>query len=457
MSMHNTLKKVLISGLLLFSMILTVVGQVVHNEVQVINWSELKKKVKPSPVSDMVKSTLLNVNKYGVGAWYTEVKNFKTDSTSYLELKSKANNNERRYRLPAGMAFGLAIAIKTGAYDEKITGVPVQEAQAKAIKMLTAVAYDHQSNPGRKVWGSDWQAAHWAYYCGYGAWLLWDRVKPADQKLVKQMLIFEANRLLAEPALFYKDRNGKELIPGDSKIEENAWNAELLYLAAVMMPRHANSKTWYQQSLAYMIAATAMPSDLNREQILHGKPIKDWLSGYNVEEPGIVINHDIIHPLYNALSSVVNAPIVFSLANQATPEAARFNMSKIYHSLINTVFNAPPYQKPGGTMYRKGQGQVYYPQGSDWGTEIFDSFANIDVAAWMYGLDKGEKYDAKYWASFHVKAVLDQQARFSDGHTYLNEKENSYYGKEAAIATRMASAWMSIWMQAQRPAFYSNK
>lgn len=44
MSMHNTLKKILVPGLMLLATTFHVVGQEVHNEVQVINWSELKKK-----------------------------------------------------------------------------------------------------------------------------------------------------------------------------------------------------------------------------------------------------------------------------------------------------------------------------------------------------------------------------------------------------------------------------
>lgn len=105
-------------------------------------------------------------------------------------------------------------------------------------------------------------------------------------------------------------------------------------------------------------------------------------------------------------------------------------------------------------MYIPGLAQVYYPQGSDWGTEIYDSLVNMDIAAWMYGFDKGQRYDGKYWAQLHLDAVTKQQSRFLDGHTYLDNKENSYSGKEAAIATRIASAWMTVWMQYQSPVKY---
>ncbi|TKC08830.1 hypothetical protein [Pedobacter frigoris] len=423
-----------------------------------IRWKNFNKKLPEEPIFNSLKIALSNVNKYALNDWYIKVNEFDTingtDNSGYLILKSKGKDNQVRYRYPAGMTFGIAIALKTGAYDYRLTGVPTVVAAEKAIKLLSAIAYDHKANQKRNVWGGDWQAAHWAYYTGYSAWLLWEKLEIRDQNNIKRMIISEADRLLKIDPPYCKDKTGKVLIPGDSKIEENAWNAELLYLASVMMPTHANSRLWYDQSLNYIISGVSLPSDLENNNMLHGRPVRSWLNGYNVEEPGVVVNHHIVHPLYNALSSVVNAPIVFSLAGKNTPKAAAFNMDKIYNSLITTKFDSVKYQKPGGTMYIPGQAQVYYPEGSDWGKEIYDSFVNMDIAAWMYGFDKGDQYNGKYWAQLHLDAVVKQQSRFSDGHTYLDNNENNYSGKEAAIATRIASAWMTVWMQYQSPVKY---
>ena len=207
-----------------------------------------------------------------------------------------------------------------------------------------------------------------------------------------------------------------------------------------------------------MMAATSLPSDLQNARVIHGRPVSSWIQGYNIEEPGFVINHGIIHPQYNALASMINAPIVFSLAGKATPEAARFNLDKIYYSVTAHRFSSPPYKAPGGTMYQEGTAEVYYPEGSDWGPGVYDNFANLDIAAFTYGWDNlAKKHKGKYWAKLHTDKVLAQQKRFADRHTYADEKENSYPGKEEAIASRMGSAWMTIWLQQQVPAVYDNK
>lgn len=422
-----------------------------------VNWSRFQKKAPHHKLANTVKATLLNANKFALSTWYHELKKYQPDSGGYLDLKSKSKINEYRYRFPAAMSFGIAISIKTGIYDPAITGVSLQEAKDKTILMLRSVAHDHKVNAGPKVWGGDWQAAHWAYDAGYAAWLLWEDFSIADQSEIIKMMVSEADRFLPTVPLYYKDSTGKVIFKGDSKIEENAWNAELLYLAAVMLPNHRHSKQWLHKAVEYLIAATALPSDLQNSRMIHGKPVSSWLQGYNMEEPGFVINHGIIHPMYNALASMVNAPIVFSLAGKLTPEAARFNLDKIYYSLTTHRFLSPPYKAPGGTMYQEGTADVYYPEGSDWGFGVYDTYANLDIAAFTYGWDRlAKKHKGEYWAKVHTDKVLDQQRRFTDRHTYTGDDENSYPGREEAIATRMGSAWMTIWLQQQVPAVYDN-
>ncbi|WP_029279889.1 hypothetical protein [Pedobacter borealis] len=213
------------------------------------------------------------------------------------------------------------------------------------------------------------------------------------------MIISEADRFLSVVPLYYKDSTGKVLFPGDSKIEEDAWNAELLYLAAVMLPNHPHSGKWLYKAVEYLMASTALPSDLHNSPIIHGQPVSQWVQGSNMEEPGFVINHGIIHPQYNAIASMINAPIVFALARKNTPEAARFNLDKIYYSVTAHPFSSPPYKAPGGTMYREGTADVYYPEGSDWGQGVYDNYANLDIAALTYGWDNlAQKHKGEYWA-----------------------------------------------------------
>lgn len=429
-----------------------------NDYVQTIDFSSFDKEInEDDELYNMLKQGLLNANKYALTTWFNEVKNLDEDTNEYYDLKTASGNstvNEYVYRFPATQAFGIAVAIRTGIYDEAYVGVSKETAKATAIKLVTSVAYGHKANGGHyQSWGDDWQAAHWAYYAGYTAWLFWEDLSAQDQELIKNMIVYEADRFNNTNALYWKTSSGNELYAGDSKIEEDGWNAELLNLAAQMFPKHENRDLWEYRFIEYQLAAFATPQMNESEEIIHGQPAKDWVYGYNVNDNGTVINHGIVHPTYNAASTGVNTSIVNSLLHEKLPLAARYNLDKLYDGLTEVEFRVEDgYQEPGGTIYTEGSYEIYCPQGNDWGGEIYDVYVNIDVSAYVYGY--GENADE--WAKLHLHKVLDQQSRHEDGHTYKDSSENSYAGREEAISMRLGCAFMTYWLSMQESVEFEN-
>ena len=274
-----------------------------------------------------------------------------------------------------------------------------------------------------------------------------------DQTLIKNMMIHEANRFCNLNAVYWKTASGQELYAGDSKIEEDGWNAELLNLAAQMFPKHENADLWQYRFIEYQLAAFSIPSMTTSNEIIHGRAVKDWVYGYNVNENGTVINHGIVHPTYNAASTGVNTSLVNSLVHEKLPLAAKYNLDRLYEGLTKVDFKVEDgYKQPGGTIYRDGSYEIYCPQGNDWGGEIYDVYVNIDVSAYVYGYG-----DNSYnWAKLHLQKVLDQQARHEDGHTYKNSAENSYAGGEEAISMRLGCAFMTYWLAQQETVEFDN-
>ncbi|MBS5588103.1 MAG: FIVAR domain-containing protein [[Clostridium] spiroforme] len=274
-----------------------------------------------------------------------------------------------------------------------------------------------------------------------------------DQTLIKNMMIHEANRFCNLNAVYWKTASGQELYAGDSKIEEDGWNAELLNLAAQMFPKHENADLWQYRFIEYQLAAFSIPSMTTSNEIIHGRAVKDWVYGYNVNENGTVINHGIVHPTYNAASTGVNTSLVNSLVHEKLPLAAKYNLDRLYEGLTKVDFKVEDgYKQPGGTIYRDGSYEIYCPQGNDWGGEIYDVYVNIDVSAYVYGYG-----DNSYnWAKLHLQKVLDQQARHEAGHTYKNSAENSYAGGEEAILMRLGCAFMTYWLAQQETVEFDN-
>src|ERR1017187_3026516 len=145
-----------------------------------------------------------------------------------------------------------------------------------------------------------YRRAHWAWLAGTAGWMLWTNLPPTDQELVRRMVEYEANRFTSYAVPYYMNRAGTIISPGDTKSEENAWNAELLHLAACMMPVHSNAPLWWSKAIEMTLSTYARPSDVNRTNVYHGRTLASWLNGSNANEDSTVINHNIVHPDYLA-------------------------------------------------------------------------------------------------------------------------------------------------------------
>ena len=385
-----------------------------------------------------IKEILLNTNKYALTSWWEE-KNFRLDD-EYINF---GGTTEHFIRHPAAMSLGLSTSLAFDLYDENITGVSTNEALEKTKLVIASLAYNHKSNK-TGGWGDHWQSAHWAHFAGLAGWLLWDEFPATEQEYIRKMVEYEANRFINQPVPYWKNPDGTENYVGDTKAEENAWNAQVLQLATAMMPNHVNWELWMKAQVYLMISAAARPSDLTNDTVYHGKPISEWINGYNINEDGTVINHGFIHPDYMEFIVFNNtAAITATLANQPTPKAAFFNSDIVYKAFVDLSFESPPYEEPGGTIYIEDSSDIYFPQGNDWGYGRRMNFATIDAFADAFGYDKNASKPGSYWEDLHAQIVLIMQSRHEDGRTYSDNLEDHYIGKEEWVAHHAAWSWLA--------------
>ncbi|OJU15418.1 MAG: hypothetical protein BGN88_07900 [Clostridiales bacterium 43-6] len=477
----NKLKKA-ISIFLVFSLTFMVVvyalpGQCSAASVDVvpINWSSFSGAVPTDPLAVKEKTILLNACKYALTTWYDE-RYTSQDSQQYLNFVTSGSGEHPRPL--AAMASVIATAIKTGIYDATVTGVTLETAKSKAIKLLTSVAYHHKANVGGTgAW--DHSASFTAnIYTGdtaFAGWLLWEDISSTDREYIRNMLEYEANYLLRVNVPYFKDKTGKVLIEGDTKMEENAWNARCLQMAVCMMPNHPNYNAWYNKMVEYQLSSTARPDDLNSSVIYNGKPLSQWLNGSNINNDGSVINHNIIQPVYSSCIGLnVFSAYGFTLAGKSTPKSAFFNDNYIYSALTDLNYTVGqvipdtkstvgqtggPAREPGGTVYREENldiaNAIYFPQGNDWNNQncnfpSLDSIIQLTVDGER--LDNMSTKKGEYWENLHAQIILNMQARFQDGRTFQTG-ENTYSGAEDSAATNYASAYMMKWLMANYDKF----
>lgn len=412
-----------------------------------IVWASFSAPYPTDADSTRVRNILNNATKYALTTWWNNVKNFDAqDPATYLDFGGVGESSIR----PPGMeAVALAVSLKTNTYAPTVTGVSTATATSRALNLIRSVAYRHLANSAGG-WGNAWQTALWATFAGTAGWLMWDDLNATDQEYVRKMVEHEANRFIGYQVPYYRAPDGTILTPGDTKAEENAWNATVLGLALAMMPDHPSKDAWTYKFNELNISEYARPSDPTSTTMVNGRQIKDWLYGSNVNSDGTAVNHNIIHPDYMVSPNLaLHSALVLRMAGLSANQSMFFNTGYAYDALVDVNFSSPPYDAPGGTIYKDGTGDIYHPQGNDWGTSRRMQFVIADVFARAFNLDGLVAEKASTWEPLHASVVTTMQARFTDGRTYGASTEDTYAGREEWVAHHAAWAAWTKWLMAQ--------
>jgi hypothetical protein len=421
--------------------------------VRPIDWNRFGQPAPSDGDAQRLAAILRNTNRYANVTWWAE-QGYAAQPGDYLDFGS---TGEREIREPANEAFALAVSLQTGVYDPATAGAPAAEARARAVKLVRSLAYRHLANRDGG-WGAHWQSALWTAHAGFAGWLLWADLAPADRERVARMVEYEADRFNGHQVSYYRNRAGTIVSRGDTKAEENAWNAMVLQVATAMLPTHRRYHGWMAQAIELEVSAFSRPADLANNTVVNGRPVNQWLNGSNANNDGFVINHGFVHPDYSTtVTENVHAALAYSMAGQPTPRAAFWGAEVVYDALVDHQWTAgstyPPgglVQAPGGTVYRDGHERlIYYPQGNDWGTDRYIQPTLLDVQAHAFGFDRLASQRGDHWQRQHGQRVLEMQQRSADRRTFIGANEDTYYGREELVAVTVAQAWLTRWVLAQ--------
>ncbi len=357
-------------------------------------------------------------------------------------------------RAPSSAAYALAVLLRTGTYDEAVTGVSEKEARRRAAALIKGVAASYgETTAYGKGWGNQWQSALWAALLGQAGWMLWDDLDADTRTLLTTCVTTEADRFIQKDyrVPYWSDRAGNVKFRGDSKAEENSWNAMVLQVAVAMLPRHSHVAEWKRIGSELMVSSFAKQQDMEKTEVLDGRPVREWLQGFNLREDGGLINHHLLHPDYMATPiHNLRSYLVQSLAGQRVSQTADFNARLVYRTLASHVWASPPYEAPGGTMYQPGKAELYYPQKTDWSRYRFDIYYLMDAYSDHFGWDKNLPHRSREWMRLRAERMLAMQARFPSGQMYAPGEFDTYPGREQLVAWQMGDAVLLRWLSAQK-------
>lgn len=438
---------------------------------------------------------------------------YTTDSSSYVQLYSRC---ETAVRPPAELAYSMAVALQTSLLDNDPS--LKSEITSKTLLLIKSLAYRHISNNpdpnDRGRWGYDlaaddsrclnsvdapqggkanMQSAWWAEMIGFAAWLNWSNpgtLAPQDKTNISNMVQYEANRYIQSfmrvgsydpaarswsniwsPNILYL-RDAKNNLPSYNSTfaEEDAWNIRILDLATSMMPNHNNWEIWNAKATELSLAALSRPADISDATYIAGRPLSAWLNGSNIEDDGTLYDHDIIYPNYmGAIIHSMHSPLIAAFAAMPSSLARLHNVDLVYNALVNKTFSSPPYNPPGGTIYRpttfitstisttsptsitppaQPSSGIYYPQDLPHGESLIykhDLFAQIDTEVAALGLDTYNNHNnyAPYWASLHIEGVYRPSATDQVGASLRGSVLGDFDLPKAA------DAYLTLWLRSQ--------
>jgi hypothetical protein len=375
---YNMKKTNLFTTIIVVIFFFVPIFRIFGQEVVPIQWKNFSAPQKQEKEEEQCRRIFANAIRYNL-TWISQT--FKKDEQRQLFIFEQFN--EHGIRPAASVCYAVAVALKCAELNENELGVSREEAlnRVKCLIKGVAAAYKKNKTDGAG-WGYVWQSAFWASVAGQGAWMLWDELDNETKTFVQNMVTEEADRFIVSgyQVPYWISRDGKVNTPGDTKAEENAWNAGVLMLAVAMMPNHPHAKQWKQVCSELIVSAFAMKSDLHNNKIIDGKPIQEWLRGYNMRDDGMVENHARIHPDYTtAITLNTRTFLIQPLAGQPVFEGATLNFPFIYRTFVERQWESPPYATPGGTIYLPGKAEIYYPQGNDWSKYRFDIYYLLDI------------------------------------------------------------------------------
>ena len=342
------------------------------------------------------------------------------------------------------------------AYAVLVNAQPGSPANATRIAHITqALNYAAQShvtggketvNNGKWGWSSgteatctsqsgvDWQSAEWSGSLGLACILVQSNLPAQTIADVQAVIASEATHRAGIPPCT------RILSDGDTKAEENAWDGNVLALAAAWLTNNANAATWLTAAKSYLANTyTVSEPDLVTPNTT-GDPLASWISTVTIFPSYALENHGFYHPTYEMVAgmsggdSLLMAQLVNTNIAAQLQVFAEHNVMAVWtNNLDNLVMDS---------------GDFAYPAGVDWSVHDFEqnSFITWIAAHFNDPLARWTDYNLSQCVRYHQ--IVNGDGTFVGVSAGIGGGILFY--REAVEARRTAIAWLH-WANAAYP------
>lgn len=329
---------------------------------------------------------LADFSKYMVNDWnQCSAPNSINESCGFFKGENSGANDERGVRPNADLSMICAFLVKYGkpAGVTLPTGVTWEKIEEMAIKSLIFAYSTHKANKlkvcsGNNFWGSTstsdsvWESSLWAMSVAYSAYFQWEKLSEKQKEYIYKLLKAECNYELG--------RSIPTGYSGDTKAEENGWEADILAATLGLFPNDELAPKWFERLREFAVNSYSHTSDALNTTILDpwydNKTVADLYKGQNLYDDYSLQNHNLFHTSYQnvVMQELGEAALALKMFQQGLygeekwkTNALMHNNQEVQDSIINWLALA--------------DGELAMPNGNDWSLFLYDQITSYSTQA----------------------------------------------------------------------------
>ena len=330
-----------------------------------------------------------------------------------FKCNSTMQNNEDGVRSNADLSMISAFLVKYG--KDKVTlpeGVTWDDLEKMAMKSLVFAYSTHKANKlktcsGNTYWGSIsgsdhvWESSLWAMSVAYSAYFQWDKLSDKQKGYIEKLLKAECNYEL--------NRTIPTGYNGDTKAEENGWEADVLAATLGLFPNDEMAPKWFERLREFAINSYSHKDDAHNTTVIDPhydkKTVADLYKGQNLFDDYTLQNHNFFHTSYQnvVIQELGEAALALKLFQQKTIGEEKWKTNSLMH-------NNDKVMKEVLNWLALADGELAMPNGNDWSLYLFDQITSYTTNACFLN-----DPDALMLENLAYKNIKARQTTTSDG------------------------------------------
>ncbi len=361
----------------------------VHAQEDVVSFTEgviTSDFVSEATMKQDLLQMLANFSQYMVNDFQEcEYPNDKGEPCGCFKGENTMANDERGVRPNADLSMICAFLVKYGkpANVALPAGVTWEKMEDMARKSLVFAYSTHKANrlkvcKGNNYWGSVsnadhvWESSLWAMSVAYSAFFQWDKLSDTQKSYIYALLKAECNYEL--------ERGIPTGYAGDTKAEENGWEADVLAATLGLFPDDALAPKWFERLREFAINSYSHPSDQTNTTVIDAwydtKTIADLYKGQNLYGDYSLQNHNLFHTSYQNVvqQELGEAALALKLFQQGLHGTETWKTNALMHhnqEVQDSILN----------WLALPDGELAMPNGNDWSLFLYDQITSYSTLA----------------------------------------------------------------------------